>query len=69
MPELKKNPTLAEFQQYVYELEIERGFADQNAQTKCLLLGEEIGELFKLFVKPKVKLSTQSQKLVTLAMS
>ncbi|MFT5879229.1 MAG: NTP pyrophosphatase (non-canonical NTP hydrolase) [Moritella sp.] len=47
MPQLKKNPTLMDFQQYVSELEIERGFAEQNTETKCLLLGEEIGELFK----------------------
>jgi NTP pyrophosphatase (non-canonical NTP hydrolase) len=28
-------------------LENERGFALQNIQDKCLLLGEETGELFK----------------------
>ena len=38
---------LAEFQQYVAELELERGFEDQTVTDKCLLLGEEIGELFK----------------------
>ncbi|MDG3085127.1 MazG nucleotide pyrophosphohydrolase domain-containing protein [Vibrio hannami] len=47
MPELKKSPTLTDFQKYVSELETERGFADQNAKDKCLLLGEEVGELFK----------------------
>ena len=47
MPELKANPTLADFQKYVAQLEIERGFSGQNAQTKCLLMGEEVGELFK----------------------
>ncbi len=44
---LKENPTLSGIQKYVEELEIERGFSDQSAQDKCLLLGEEIGELFK----------------------
>jgi NTP pyrophosphatase (non-canonical NTP hydrolase) len=47
MPKLTKNPTLKNFQNYVAELEIERGFAHQNIIDKCLLLGEEVGELFK----------------------
>ncbi|MBF9002687.1 MazG nucleotide pyrophosphohydrolase domain-containing protein [Vibrio nitrifigilis] len=47
MPDLKPNATLHDFQQYVAELEVERGFSDQNAQNKCLLMGEEVGELFK----------------------
>lgn len=44
---LHEYPVLAEFQRYVNELEVERGFKDQTATEKCLLLGEEIGELFK----------------------
>ena len=47
MPNLTKNPNLKEFQEYVAELEIERGFAQQTIIDKCLLLGEEVGELFK----------------------
>lgn len=47
MPELKPSPGLRDFQAYVVELERERGFADQVAIEKCLLLGEEVGELFK----------------------
>jgi len=47
MPELKSNPTLEIFQEYVVELEKERGFSKQTISDKCLLLGEEIGELFK----------------------
>lgn len=47
MPELKNNPTLIDFQEYVTELETERGFASQTTIDKCLLLGEEVGELFK----------------------
>lgn len=47
MPDLKSNPTLADFQHYVSQLEVERGFADQPVVEKCLLLGEEVGELFK----------------------
>ncbi len=51
MPELKSSPTLADFQHYVAQLEIERGFANQPPVEKCLLLGEEIGELFKAIRK------------------
>lgn len=47
MPDLKPQADLAALQQYVHELEFERGFAQQNARDKCLLLGEEVGELFK----------------------
>jgi len=47
MPNLNQNPTLANFQNYVSELETERGFAHQTIIDKCLLLGEEVGELFK----------------------
>ena len=47
MLHLKKNPTLNDFQKYVAELEIERDFINQSARDKCLLLGEEVGELFK----------------------
>jgi len=47
MPELKEKPTLSDFQKYVTELEHERNFIDQTTIDKCLLLGEEVGELFK----------------------
>jgi len=47
LPTLDKHPMLSEFQRYVAELEVERGFEHQTVTDKCLLLGEEIGELFK----------------------
>lgn len=47
MPELKNNPNFSDFQKYVTELEHERGFIKQSTIDKCLLLGEEVGELFK----------------------
>jgi len=47
MPFLTEKPTLADFQRYVRELEEERGFADKTILQKCLMLGEETGELFK----------------------
>lgn len=48
---LKENPTLKEYQKYVQALEIERGFQDEDMLKKCLLLGEEIGELFGAVIK------------------
>lgn len=47
MPTLKAQPTLQDFQTYVGDLEKERGFDQQTLVEKCLLLGEEVGELFK----------------------
>ncbi len=47
MLHLKENPTLQDIQQYVIELEQVRGFSDQTVLQKCLMLGEEVGELFK----------------------
>lgn len=47
MPTLPENPTLKDFQAYVWEMEKERGFETQTTLEKCLLLGEEVGELFK----------------------
>jgi NTP pyrophosphatase (non-canonical NTP hydrolase) len=54
---LKKKPTLKDYQEYVNELEIQRGFIDQDIIVKCLLLGEEMGELFKS-VRKAIKLKT-----------
>ena len=47
MPTLDHPANLAAYQRYVAALEEERGFADQSTIEKCLLLGEEVGELFK----------------------
>ena len=44
---LKSNPTLFECQRYVQELEKERGYIEETILEKCLLLGEEVGELFR----------------------
>lgn len=50
MPELS-DATLKNLQTYVHELEVERGFIDQPILEKCLLMGEEMGELFKAIRK------------------
>ena len=39
--------TLPDIQRYVAEMEKERGFADRGVINQCLLLGEEVGEIFK----------------------
>lgn len=56
MLNLKNAPTLPDFQQYVRELEEERGFSNQTNAQKGLLLGEEIGELFKAMRKREAEL-------------
>jgi NTP pyrophosphatase (non-canonical NTP hydrolase) len=61
---LKADPTLRDFQTYVKSLESERGFIQQNAVEKCLLLGEEMGELFKA-VRKTVKLKTDVNATVS----
>ncbi|WP_196161571.1 MazG nucleotide pyrophosphohydrolase domain-containing protein [Reinekea sp. G2M2-21] len=62
MPTLTTRPTLSDFQQYVTELEAERGFDEQTVLDKCLMLGEEVGELFKAVRKQQgLKMDPNSQ--------
>jgi NTP pyrophosphatase (non-canonical NTP hydrolase) len=51
MPHLPADPTLGVVQDYVRKLEEERGFAGNTLQQEALLLGEEVGELFKALRK------------------
>lgn len=44
---IRQHATLSDLQAYVASAEQDRGFADETAVQKCLLLGEEVGELFK----------------------
>jgi len=63
---LKKNPILKDFQDYVKELEAERGFEKQDVIQKSLLLGEEIGELFKAVRKMQsISIDKQNSKITT----
>ena len=59
---LKPNPTLADIQQYVKDLEVERGFIDQNVLQNFLLLSEEIGELAKVIRKTHAGMSVDAAK-------
>ncbi|HET8574794.1 MAG TPA: MazG nucleotide pyrophosphohydrolase domain-containing protein [Candidatus Paceibacterota bacterium] len=66
MDELKlpSNPALKNFQEYVAKLEEERGFDRQTAAEKSMLLGEEIGELFKAMRKhePNLRVDENSKR-------
>jgi len=44
---LKQATALDDLQRYVAEMEKERGFSHRDVVQQCLLLGEEVGELFK----------------------
>lgn len=63
MLKLKENPTLKDFQNYVIELEKERGFTKQTVLQRSLLLGEEIGELFKAIRKSE-KMSVDQKSTI-----
>ncbi|MGV9676446.1 MazG nucleotide pyrophosphohydrolase domain-containing protein [Nocardia sp. NPDC003482] len=61
MPTLSSNPDLKAIQEYVSQLEFERGFDGNTVQQACLLLGEEVGELFKAVRKQqKMRLDQKS---------
>jgi NTP pyrophosphatase (non-canonical NTP hydrolase) len=63
---LKENPTLKDYQEYVKKLEKERGFEKQDVLQKCLLLGEEIGELFKAVRKMEaISIDKNKSKITT----
>ena len=47
MQELNSNLSIRELQQAIAEWEVAVGFASETAIQNCLLLGEEVGELFK----------------------
>lgn len=64
MNQLKPNPTLRDFQDFVKALEIERGFDHQDVLSKCLLLGEEVGELFKS-IRKTTGMSIDSQSKIS----
>ena len=58
---LPQKASLSDFQNYVKELEQERGFSHQTLIEKSLLLGEEVGELFKAVRKySSMKIATDS---------
>ena len=52
-----------DFQSYVSELEQERGFTDNSVLQNSLMLGEEIGELFKAIRKAEKMRTDDSSKI------
>ena len=64
MPELPAHADLAAYQRFVHDLEIENGFIDQTVLMKALLLGEELGELFRALRKAEgIKLDHTNAKV------
>jgi NTP pyrophosphatase (non-canonical NTP hydrolase) len=59
---LKPNPTLGDLQEYVRQLEEERGFTKDHISAKCMLLAEEVGELLKCVRKTHTTLGIDSNK-------
>lgn len=47
MPVLKEKPNLAELQEYIRLMKVERGFSTEDKIYECFLLTEELGELCK----------------------
>lgn len=63
MLRLPTQPTLKALQQYVTEMEQERGFTGSSLQQQCLFLGEEVGELFKA-IRKQQKLNIDHKSVV-----
>jgi NTP pyrophosphatase (non-canonical NTP hydrolase) len=58
---LKDKPTIEDFQNYVRDMRIERGFDNETLIEECLLLGEEMGELFKAIRKHKTTIACDNK--------
>lgn len=62
MQKLKQGFSLKDIQQYILEGGIELGFDKLTAAQRCLMLGEEVGELFKSVRKyEKIKIDNNSK--------
>lgn len=62
--ELKDNPTLKDFQQYVLQMKQERGFNTTDKFYECCLLAEECGEVISAVRKNNKKGSIGSGSVV-----
>ncbi|MDD2515921.1 MAG: MazG nucleotide pyrophosphohydrolase domain-containing protein [Candidatus Gracilibacteria bacterium] len=62
MFKLKENQLLKDLQEYILETGVELGFDKLSATQRCLMLGEEVGELFKSVRKyEKIKIDKDSK--------
>jgi NTP pyrophosphatase (non-canonical NTP hydrolase) len=59
---LKPDPTLSDIQQYVAAMIVERGFDQYSILNESLLLGEEVGELFKVIRKQGANMHLDTNK-------
>lgn len=73
--DLPARATLGQLQRYIESEAKRRGFGDQTALQKCLILGEEVGELFKAIRKEEKmpigehsKVGTVSEELADVLM-
>lgn len=48
---LKENPTIQDFQKYVAEMKIARNLSVEDKPFECMLMAEEVGELFSAIRK------------------
>lgn len=51
MTDVPKTDSLAELQEYIWQMNIERGFNTEDASKKLVMLMEEVGELAKAIRK------------------
>ncbi len=63
LEDLNENKSLSDIQQYVREVIKIRGFADETAEQKILMLIEEVGEVAKAIRKDKVKMRIDKNKI------
>ena len=63
MKELKQNPTLKDFQNYIEEMVEERGFEKETLPEIFMLFSEECGEFAKAIRKTQnIKIDESSEK-------
>lgn len=60
---LEQATALDDVQEYVAVMEEERGFSQRDVISQCLLLGEEVGELFKA-VRKQQNMSVDPNSLI-----
>ncbi len=63
MVPLGEAQALNDVQRYVAAMEQERGFSQRGVVQQCLLLGEEVGELFKAVRKQQNMRVDQNSKI------
>lgn len=61
---LKENPTIADFQQYIRDMVVERGFDKETVPEVFMLFLEECGELAKAARKLEANVKTDSNSTV-----